>query len=417
MKGKQLAIVLVLLIAVGGVALFLNRRNTASWSNTATSSGDKILNFPLNDVSHVTIKASGAELNLLKKDDLWRVKERADYPADFDRVSALVRKIWELRPVQDVKIGPSQLGRLQLTEPGQDANSSTLLDLKSADDKRLAALLLGKKHLRNSDQAFGQSAGIPAGRYVMAQDGSNRVFLISETLDEVQIKPEQWLSRDFVKVENPKSIVVAGATPGMNWKVTRDDASAPWKLVDAKRGEELDSAKVQSLANAFANATFADVLAPDAAGAETGLDKPATARIETFDNFVYELRIGKAMGENYPVLVSVKAELPKERTPAKDEKPEDKTRLDQEFQARQRQFIDKLEKEQKLENRPYLIAKSTMDQLLKDRSALMAEKKPNPSPTATTSPVGAKGVALPKPSPAGTPSTKSSPAPRRSPKP
>jgi hypothetical protein len=397
MKGKQLAIVLVLLIVVGGVALFLNRRNAASWSNTATSSGDKILNFPLNDVSHVSIKTSGAELNLVKKDDVWRVKERADYPADFDKVSALVRKIWELRPVQDVKIGPSQLGRLQLTEPGQDADSSTLLDLKGAGDKRLAALLLGKKNLRNSDQTFGQAAGVPAGRYVMPQDGSNRVFLISETLDEVQIKPEQWLSRDFVKIENPKSIAVAGATPGINWKVARDDASAPWKLIDAKRGEELDSAKVQSLASIFSNAAFADVLAPDAAGAETGLDKPGTVRIETFDNFVYELRIGKAMGDNHPVLVSVKAELPKERTPAKDEKPEDKTRLDQDFQAHQQGLIDKLAKEQKLENRPYLIAKATVDQLLKERSTLMAEKKPVPSPTTARSPT-------------------SSPSPRRPPK-
>jgi hypothetical protein len=420
MKGKQLAIVLVLLIAVGGVALFLNRRNAASWSNTATSSGDKILNFPLNDVAHVIIKTGGAELNLVKKDDVWRVKERSDYPADFDKVSALIRKIWELRPVQDVKIGPSQLGRLQLTEPGQDANSSTLLDFKGAGDKRLAALLLGKKHLRNSDQAFGPSAGIPVGRYVMAQDGSNRVFLISETLDEFQTKPEQWLSRDFVKVENPKSIAVAGATSGMNWKLARDNASVPWKLVDAKRSEELDNAKVQSLANLFANATFADVLAPDAPPVETSLDKPATARIETFDNFVYELRIGKAMGENYPVLVSVKAELPKERTPAKDEKPEDKTRLDQEFQARQKQLTDKLAKEQKLENRPYLIAKATVDQLLKDRSALMAEKKPAPSPTAANSPPGAKGASLPK-SPVTVPRTNASSAtpfspPRRPPK-
>src|SRR5436309_10634607 len=106
-----------------------------------------------------------------------------------------------------------------------------------------------------------------------------------------------------------------------------------------------------------------------------------------------ELRIGNAMGENYPVLVSVKAELPKERIPVKDEKPEDKTRLDQEFQARQKQLTDKLAKEQKLENRPYLMAKATLDQLLKDRSALMAEKKPTPSPGA--SPSGAKAITQP----------------------
>ena len=32
MKGKQLALVLVLLVALGGVAVFLRNRNSASWS-------------------------------------------------------------------------------------------------------------------------------------------------------------------------------------------------------------------------------------------------------------------------------------------------------------------------------------------------------------------------------------------------
>ena len=97
MKGKQLALVLVLLVAVGGVALFLNQRNSASWSETATTSSGKVLDFPLNDVSQVTIKEGDAELNLVKKDDVWKVKERADYPADFDKVGALIRKLWELQ--------------------------------------------------------------------------------------------------------------------------------------------------------------------------------------------------------------------------------------------------------------------------------------------------------------------------------
>src|SRR5476649_1133120 len=134
MKGKQLALVLVLLVAVGGVALFLNHRNSASWSETATASSGKILDFPLNDVSHVTIKESGAELNLVKKDDIWTVKERADYPANFELTGGLIRKLWELRPVQDVKVGPSQLARLQLTEPAPGSTAGTLLDLKGTGD-------------------------------------------------------------------------------------------------------------------------------------------------------------------------------------------------------------------------------------------------------------------------------------------
>jgi hypothetical protein len=407
MKGKQLAIILVLLVVLGGIALFLNLRNSASWSSTATTSSGKVLDFQLNDVAYLTIKESGAELTLFKK-DIWKVQERADYPADFDKVSALVRKLWELRPVQDVKIGPSQLDRFQLTEPAPGSSSGTLLDLKDSGGKPLAALLLGKKYLRNPDQPASEGGGIAAGRYVMGQDGSNRVFLVADTFDEIQLKPEQWLSRDFVKVENPKSIAVAGTAAGVNWKIVRDAVASPWKFADTKPGEELDNAKASGVASLFTAAGFADVLPSNAPAAETGLDKPSTVRIETFDNFSYELRIGKLTGENYPVLVSVKAELPKERTPAADEKPEDKARLDQEFQARQKQLTEKLATEQKLQARPYLIVKSTIDQMLKDRASLMAEKKPVPSPTAAA-PDGPKSAPPPK-SPSATPRSAASPA-------
>jgi hypothetical protein len=420
MKGKQLTLVLVLLVVLGAVALFLNHRKSATWSESATTSSGKVLDFPLNDVTQITIKEGGTELNLVKKDDVWKVKERADYPADFDRVSALIRKLWELKPVQDVKVGPSQLARLQLTEPAQGANNGTLLDLKGAGDKRITALLLGKKYVRDQDHPVAEGGGFAVGRYVMGQDGSNRVYLVSDTFEELQMKPEQWLRRDFIKVDNAKSIAVAGTTPAVNWKLTRDAATSPWKLADAKPGEELDNAKASGVASVFAYGSFADVLAPDAPVTETGLDKPSTVRIETFDNVVYELKIGKLMGENYPVLVSVKGEPPKERTPAADEKPEDKARLDQEFQTKQKQLTDKLASEQKLQARPYLVMKSTVDQMLKDRAALMAEKKPSPSPAAASSPTGAKPGPQMKPpvvAPRSMPSPmKPSPSPAKSPK-
>ncbi len=247
----------------------------------------------------------------------------------------------------------------------------------------------------------------------MAQDGSHRVFLISETLDEAQTKPEQWLSHDFVKIENPKMIAVAGSAPGVNWTLTRESATTPWKLADAKAGEDLDAAKVAGLPNLFV--AFVDVLAPDAPVAETGLDKPSSARIETTDNFVYEFRIGKLMGENYPVLVSVKADLAKERTPGAEEKPEDKAKLDEKFQERQKQLAEKLEKEQKLAARPYLIAKATIEQLLKERSALLAENKTSPSPSPTAAGTPTPAAAKPSKAP-NAPSPGSPPSPAKRPK-
>ena len=409
MKGRQLAIILGLLVVLGGLALFLSRRNEATWSNTATRADSKLLSFDLNEVAQVTIKRAGTELNLVKKEDVWTVRER-DYPADFDRVSTFIRTLWEMRPVQDVKIGASQLGRVQLTEPTNDGNSSALVELKGAGDKKLDSLLVGKKYLRGSDQAFAQGA-IPAGRYV--KDSHDRVFIVSQTLDDVELKPERWLETDFIKIDNPKSITISGGEPAKNWTLVRDNATAQWRFADPKPGEELDASKASTAANVFTGAAFADVLAPNAAAAETGLDQATTARFETFDGFVYDLRIGKAMGENQPVLVTVTADLPKERTAPPDEKPEDKTRLDQEFATKQKQLSEKLAKEQKLQGRPYLISKSTIDRLLIDRSALVKQPSPAPSPAPPgAAPGGTPGANPPAvtTSPVAAPPTKKPPA-------
>jgi hypothetical protein len=402
MNTRQLVIVLIVLAVLGGAALFLTKRDNAAWTSSASTSSGKVLDFPINDVTQLTIKSAAGAVNLNKKNDVWTVGERADYPADFQKVSGLMTKLWELHPVQDVKVGPSQLARLQLTQPGTDANGGTLIELKGASDKRFAALLLGKTQMRESEQAPGPAGGFPVGRYVMPQDNSNHVFLVSDTFSEAETKPDQWLSREFVKIENLKTIAVASAQLGVTWTITRENATAAWKLTDLKPGEDFDATKASGIAALFTSPTFVDVMAPDAPPAETGLDHPSTARFETFDNFVYEFRIGKLTGENYAVTVSVKADLPNERTPAPDEKPEDKARLDQEFQVKQKQLHEKLEKEQKLQNRPYLMAKGTIEQLLKDRSAFMKTPSPSPSPAPAISP--AKPVATPaKASPSPSP--------------
>ncbi len=404
MKGKQLASLLGIVAVVGGVGFYLQRDQSKSWSTSGNgAAGGKVLDFPVNDVARVTVKTTGTELNLVKKDDIWTVQERGNYPANFEQLSGLVTKISEMKTVQEVKVGPSQFARLELVEPGKGEGSGTLVEFKNKDDKSLGSLILGKKHMKKGDDSmaqFGMSGDMPAGRYVV-QLGGKSVSLVSDSLEEVNTKPESWLKRDFIKMENVTGITLAGATDAQKWKVSRETATADWKLDGATPEESLDAGKVNPIASALAFPTFADVMAPDAKPEETGLDKPAVITFDTSDKFTYTLKIGKATGENYPVAITVAAALAKERIPGKDEKPEDKTRLDSEFTAAQKRLEEKLANEKKAEGRPYLIAKATIDQLLKDRAALLAEKKPETPPTPPTPGAGIPpGIALPPGSPA-----------------
>jgi hypothetical protein len=71
----------------------------------------------------------------------------------------------------------------------------------------------------------------------------------------------------------------------------------------------------------------------------------------------------------------VTADLPKERTPGKDEKPEDKDKLDKEFKDKLSKLEEKLKLEKTCEKWTYLVDKYTVDALLKERKDLLVEKK------------------------------------------
>ena len=76
--------------------------------------------------------------------------------------------------------------------------------------------------------------------------------------------------------------------------------------------------------------------------------------------------------------LNVAAQIPKERTPGKDEKPEDKTKLDKEFKDKTQKLEEKLNQEKPCEKWVYLVSSWTLDPLLKDRSQLLVEKKEEP---------------------------------------
>ena len=112
--------------------------------------------------------------------------------------------------------------------------------------------------------------------------------------------------------------------------------------------EQLDSSKTSSFSYALSSPSFNDVLPADTKPEQTGLDKPTVITLDTFDNFTYTIKVGQKTNDNLPMVVAVTAQIPKERTPGKDEKPEDKTKLDKEFKDKQKKLEDKLSQEQSL---------------------------------------------------------------------
>jgi hypothetical protein len=387
MNGKQLAILLLLAVLLGGGGFVLYRQQKTSWTGSSVTDGKKLLGeFPVNDVAHIRIRQGSNELNVVRKDDLWRVRERNDYPASYAQISEFLLKLRELKAVRTERIGPSQLPKLQLAAGGQGTNAALAVEFKDQNEKTINTLLIGRKHMRKSSQPsqLGEGdEGWPDGRYVKVGADSDEVALISDPLDTVEPKPEQWLSKDFFRVEKARSIAVAFPVATNSWALDRETEAGDWKLSETKPGEQLDPVKISSVANPLSAPSFVDVWPGDKVEG-SGTNAPTVVSIDTFDGFHYVVKVGAKTNDDHFVTVMVTAQIPKERTPGAAEKPEDKAKLDKEFKDKQQKLEEKSKQEQSLGKWTYLVSGWSIDSLLKERSQLLVEKKEEPNAEGTS---------------------------------
>lgn len=300
MNRKQVIFLLLALVVVGSAGLILIQRNRASWSVQAAKTGDKVLpNFQPNAVESIHIK-SASELNLVHSNGVWIVQERG-YPANFHQISDMLLKLRDLKVVEAETAEPDDLARVNLEPPGTGASDGTLVEFKDASGRVFDSLLLGKKHTMESSSPLRN--GTADGRYVLRPSDPHDVFLVAEPLAALEPNPQQWLDKDFLKLNKIKSISLVPASGAESWKISRESESSPWQLLDARPGEALNTNLVAVMTGALSAPKFIDI-----AGREDALtdvfQKPATIMVESFDHSTHVLKIGfGAPKGNYYIMV------------------------------------------------------------------------------------------------------------------
>ena len=254
MNRKQFILVLAALAVIGGAGLVLLKQHQETWSVREAKIGDKVLpHFQFNEVAAIHIKGR-SDLYLVRQNDLWRVRERYDYPANYFQIRNLLMRIRDLNVAMSEAVGPSQLAQVDLTEPGNGSGSGVRIEFMDGQGKMLDALLLGKKHERH--QKANEPAGIHGfydGRYVLLPTDRGNVLLASDDLANATPAPQAWLSQEFVKVEKVKSVSLVSAEGANLWTILRQAESWPWTLTDSKPDEVLNT---NLMAQASERATF-----------------------------------------------------------------------------------------------------------------------------------------------------------------
>jgi hypothetical protein len=419
MKKHHLLLLVAAAIIVGLGGIYFQISRSAAWNESKT---DRSIfqNLPINDVTKIQIRSNADTVTLEKKGDEWRVAERADYPADFEKIRDLIKTLWSLKAGQEMQVGPSQFGRLKVLPPGQGSDTGIEIDLKGEKEANIASLVVGKS-LDRSDNATGAAA---SGRFVFNPAVKDRVYLVSETffsIDPLSVGP--WLDKTFIVPGNLKEIDQAAWSNNPGWKIIRDDPKADWSLENPQSGEALDKSFAQSVSNF--SPSFTDVRPASTSPDQTGLNDPFQIRIKAFDGFTYDLLVGKqGPDKTRYIQVRVSADLPSVRTPDPKESQEDKKKKDEEFDKRNADLKQRLEKEKRFEKWVFLVPDWSLEQILKRRNEIVSKASPSPSPTpavAAPSPNASKQSpspevsASPSASPSPTPSSSASPSPSPTP--
>jgi hypothetical protein len=303
LNARLAAILVLLLVFLGGAALVLQRQETSQRPANAGALGQRLLkDLKAADVAAIRIVEPKAALTLQRKDDGWVIAEREGFPADMAKVRELVVSALELKVGQSEPIGEKDRARLNLDSSG------THVEFAGADGKALAKLIVGKKYFKrepdNADKA-------PAdGRFVMRPEEPGIVYTVSDPLPQASARTADWIDRGGFKVEKVKTLEVR-YPGGEGWRIERTGDNADWKLAGAKAGEKLDIPKANAASYSLGLLELADVGPKDVK--DTGLDKPTLVNATTLAGVSYAIKVGRLEQENYYVTFTSSSDQPRDK--------------------------------------------------------------------------------------------------------
>jgi hypothetical protein len=286
MKGKQL-----LILAVAAVVLIIAAMKSGQRELDTSLDwvGKRVLaEMDMNAVDTITITGGATSASVTRTETGWVVNEKFGYAADFDKIRDTVIDLVEVKVTDLIDLEPAEHSRLGIGAPSPALNAKRVT--LAQGEKSLASLVLGNDHMQTSPNGPAPGGAYPDGRYVSVE-GSDRVFLVSETFSSVSENAIDWVDTELCNVtaSDITEISISGVDR-VPVKLTQDGTDL--KLADLANSEELDDSKLSSLRNALSYLNLSDIADPALSDEATGFDKPTTFSAITKNGTTYTLNIG-----------------------------------------------------------------------------------------------------------------------------
>jgi hypothetical protein len=290
MKAKTFILLCVVFCALAAAA-FVTLRGDRSGEQSRM--GERLFSdLPIETITRIDVAGPQAAVHLQKGPSVWVVENRYGYPADFDAIAELVKKIRDLKVGRVFKADNAVRQRLALLDPqsaseaAEDRRGTRVVLTSDNGAPPVADLLIGEAR---------QGGGVSGGHHIIRMDpGSDDVvYLVDQSFRSLRADPDDWLAKDLVSVEPEEVREVACYELGgekLIYRLVRAEKGGTPHLEGATEKDSVDSAKVERVFGALSALTLDGVAGPRDAVDFSGLDNPRRFEYRLFDGSVYILQ-------------------------------------------------------------------------------------------------------------------------------
>ncbi len=186
MKAKTIGVLAGVTIVGIMLAVFANREP----SDIIPQSGQLL--FPdlmsmVNDVNEMVIETKEQTITLLRKEQVWGVKENANYRADVEKVRQVLVGLGDLRIQEPKTKNPELYERLGLQDSNQEGSISKTITVKTANNPEAAKLVVGNQKPAKGNPRMSD--------IYVRKPGDPQTWLVMGNLP-LETVPGEWLDKE-----------------------------------------------------------------------------------------------------------------------------------------------------------------------------------------------------------------------------
>ncbi len=312
MNKKTLFILLVVLAVLAGVgrSILMDRSDESA---SIDAMGTVIFKrLPANEITSISIHRPDDSVMLVKEKGVWVVQNRFGYPADFSKITDLIRKLKQTRVGRSFPASESVLKRLSLISPTDKGapreDNATRIQMKGKDQTVMVDILLGNTRKR-------EEKGVPDSQFIMLADGTD-IYLVDQIFSSFDTAAPSWLQKNPINVTQKHIQKIACVGPDGTVRYSFERAQGKdLALVSPPTKGTVKQSGLNRLAGALTGLEIEDVADPSSP--PESLSNGISPRLDftLFDGITYHVYPGITCSPGIPCYVRLEVDYKRPTAP------------------------------------------------------------------------------------------------------